>query len=468
MKNVLSALRHLVTPGVILAVISTLGFLVAFVFFYPGYRSADSDWQLCQALGECALDSWHPVSMTLVWKLLLQWTGGYVPAMLVLQLSMFWAAIYLIGLWVWGRTRSWKLAVLPFVMAFLPNVFNIIGVIWKDVHMMSALLLSVALVLHLPKKKLWIKVAGIVAVALLVGYAVSVRANAIAAVPALLVLYVSLIGWPQKHYQKALFIIAALASLVAINPIVNKISGPVISSSTVTMYAYDIVNILPSHKLASESPREIRQTLVKLSECSVLNNNKTILAFWACASQDDVKKGLSNNHQDILKGYWREVVGRYPAQYLVQKAETYGQFVFSDHGRLAWFGGGDMFNDREAEFSRVDSSISKSFRSLNQSYVEDFGYKHFSFIYKPWFWLMIGIGLMLYARRLPRYKAWVYGLSASAVLYILSYAPASVTPDYRYIYWSVIATLLACLIAAVDIYSAGKTKKKPKEKTKDD
>ena len=65
---------------------------------------------------------------------------------------------------------------------------------------------------------------------------------------------------------------------------------------------------------------------------------------------------------------------------------------------------------------------------------------------------------MICSRGLKRYKKWVYGLSTSAIIYILSYAPGSLTPDYRYIYWSVIAVLVAGIIVLVSRNKRGTTK----------
>ena len=79
----------------------------------------------------------------------------------------------------------------------------------------------------------------------------------------------------------------------------------------------------------------------------------------------------------------------------------------------------------------------------------DFGYKYFSFIYKPWFWLLAALTLMIYAKRLKEYRLWVYLLCASAIMYILSYAPGSLTSDYRYIYWSVVSVLIAGIVTTV-------------------
>ena len=147
-KNKSWSLRVFSQSPILLIAIAIIGFLISLVFFYPGYRSPDSEWQLCQALSQCDMDSWHPISMTVVWGVLLRVTGGFVPMMLILQLSMFWAGALLFSLWVWQRTRKWQLAILPLALGFLPNVLNIIGVIWKDVQMASALLLATGLVIN--------------------------------------------------------------------------------------------------------------------------------------------------------------------------------------------------------------------------------------------------------------------------------------------------------------------------------
>jgi hypothetical protein len=55
----------------VMVFIAVIGFIVSLAFFYPGYRSPDSEWQLCQAVGDCMLNNWHPVSMALMWKALI-------------------------------------------------------------------------------------------------------------------------------------------------------------------------------------------------------------------------------------------------------------------------------------------------------------------------------------------------------------------------------------------------------------
>jgi biotin transporter BioY len=89
---------------------------------------------------------------------------------------------------------------------------------------------------------------------------------------------------------------------------------------------------------------------------------------------------------------------------------------------------------------------------LLNGYVEKFASHDFGFIFRPYFWLLAAIGLFIYAlkRQAMKYRLAIVCLSLSAAIYILGYVPLVIGADYRYIYWSVIATCLAGLLAAVD------------------
>ena len=448
-KNKNWSLRVFSQSPILLIAIAIIGFLISLVFFYPGYRSPDSEWQLCQALSQCDMDSWHPISMTVVWKVLLRVTGGFVPMMLILQLLMFWAGALLFSLWVWQRTRKWQLAILPLALGFLPNVLNIIGVIWKDVQMASALLLATGLVINTyNSKKTWLRTVGAVVSFMLLAYATSVRTNAIFAILPLIVLFVFSYNKPPKLFQKVLTIVLIVVALMSVNPLLNVIFKPQHGPSASTMYAYDIVNILPASRIADEAPEQIRPTLLALSKCSIENNQRTNLVFWNCISQNEVISSFGGDGLSVLKSYWLSTIKSYPLQYISQKIETYIQFIFSDDGQSVWSIGGDIFS-QGGIYNRYNSSISRSLRSVVYGYTMDFGYKYFSFIYKPWFWLLAALTLMIYAKRLKEYRLWVYLLCASAIMYILSYAPGSLTSDYRYIYWSVVSVLIAGIVTTV-------------------
>ncbi len=448
-KNKNWSLRVFSQSPILLIAIAIIGFLISLVFFYPGYRSPDSEWQLCQALSQCDMDSWHPISMTVVWKVLLRVAGGFVPMMLILQLLMFWAGALLFSLWVWQRTRKWQLAILPLALGFLPNVLNIIGVIWKDVQMASALLLATGLVINTyNSKKTWLRTVGAVVSFMLLAYATSVRTNAIFAILPLIVLFVFSYNKPPKLFQKVLTIVLIVVALMSVNPLLNVIFKPQHGPSASTMYAYDIVNILPASRIAEEAPEQIRPTLLALSKCSIENNQRTNLVFWNCISQNEVISSFGGDGLSVLKSYWLSTIKSYPLQYISQKIETYMQFIFSDDGQSVWSNGGGVFS-QGGSYSRYNSSISRSLRSVVYGYTMDFGYKYFSFIYKPWFWLLAALTLMIYAKRLKEYRLWVYLLCASAIMYILSYAPGSLTSDYRYIYWSVVSVLIAGIVTTV-------------------
>lgn len=423
----------------ILIVGGVVGFLLTVIVFYPGYRSPDSEWQMCQAMGNCELNNWHPVSMALVWRLLLTVTSGVVSSMLFFQAGMLWLGLCLIGLFFWRKTGNRLLSALVLCIGLLPNILNISGVIWKDVQMASALVLSIGILMTVYDRKKTVKYIGIVLSFILFAYAVSVRANAIIAVIPLLPLLLHVVNPTKRWVYTAISMGFATLMLVAVNPLINRLAHPVNSSASATMYAYDIVNILPADIIYREAPEGIRDKLAELSSCSLFNSERTKLEIWDC-----VDGNILYSRYDELKTFWKKAVFSNPKAYIAQKIETYAQFVFSDDSQGIWFSGGASIGDRSR------SPVSLASRSVLYGYVHDFGYKYFPFIYKPWFWIIVSILIMAFARRAREYKIWIYCLASSSLLYILSYSVGSLTPDYRYIYWSVMASILAGALLAMN------------------
>lgn len=435
----------------VLVVMTAFGFIVSLLLFFPGFRSPDSEWQLCQAIGSCELDTWHPIAMSLLWGFLIKISGGVVSSMLFLQLLMLWLGLFLVGLYVLRSTGNKFLAISVLLIGFLPNIMNISGVIWKDIQMASSLILAVGILLNLKGRKTLTRAIGVALSLALMTYAVSVRSNAIFAVLPIVLFLMFSLEYPKKSLYKALIGVAILVIMATATPLLNHLIKPTRSSASFSMYAYDIVNILPKDQLATKAPQNIKSQLLMLSDCSLFSNESTQLAFWTCIDRSNweflAREGLGD-----LKRLWLDVVVSHPLAYLAQKVETYTQFVFSGDGQPIWNGGGEVFLGDDVR-SRSDRPISLSTRSINHSYTVNFGYKYFPFIYKAWFWMLLSSLLIIVARRLKAHKLLVYCLVSSSLLYILSYSVGSLTSDYRYIYWSVIASLVSVVLVSSSLTS---------------
>ena len=93
-----------------LVAVSILALLV--VIFYPGYMSPDSISHLEQATGVAHLTDWHPPVMTRLWGFLIRVTG-YISSMLIFQLTLLVAAMFVLSSLVYRHTRNraWALSV---------------------------------------------------------------------------------------------------------------------------------------------------------------------------------------------------------------------------------------------------------------------------------------------------------------------------------------------------------------------
>ena len=166
-----------------LVAVSILALLV--VIFYPGYMSPDSISHLEQATGVAHLTDWHPPVMTRLWGLLIGVTG-HISSMLIFQLTLLVAAMFVLSIIVYRHTRNRVWALSVYIIALLPNIMNIAGVVWKDVQMAFSLTLAVLLIWFIitSKKSLGrVAIYGIIGLALLlILYAGMLRYNALFAV----------------------------------------------------------------------------------------------------------------------------------------------------------------------------------------------------------------------------------------------------------------------------------------------
>ncbi|QHN43323.1 hypothetical protein GII36_05755 [Candidatus Mycosynbacter amalyticus] len=427
-----------------LLVAAMVGLFVSILLFYPGMRTTDTVWQLCQATGDCQLDTWHPIAMALVWSGLIYVMGGNDSGLLLLQQVFLWSGLYVFAALMFGRTRSVAKALAVFALAFVPSVLAVSGVLWKDTQMGTALLLAASLTWLLRTEYItarWLRISIATITPLLLIYAIALRVNAVAAVLPLMWLYADTL-LPQGSKRRSLMVSGvtvgiAIGSLIFVS-LLGYMTHAYKSSSTVTMYALDIVNIVPSDEIQRTAPANVRDKLVRISGCSLYAQPQTKLATWEeCSGGFKNETGFHDAHvRRELVRYWTQVVSQHPARYMAQKVETYMQFLFPDESQMV--------------FPRQDETklTSRATQSILYSYTVNFGYANFRFIYAAWFWVAVSLLCAVYITRRHR-RSTLYSpiivMLASSMLNILSYAPGSIVTDARFLYWSMLATSISVL-----------------------
>lgn len=421
-------------------------FVINVLIFYPGFMSADSIMQLSQVMGERSVTDWHPPVMVLVWGILLDITGK-VGSMLLLQLSMLWISLVLLATYVYRVSSSVKYAFLPLIVGVAPFVISISGVIWKDCHMAFALLLAAVLTLylkHLKIKKI-VRYAILTAIGLLILYACLLRHNALFAAIPLIYVAITYVMPTRMKSQRVVYTAIFVLMTFLMGSVVGGLTSARVANPSSAVMLDDIVNTLSVNDVRKVGiDDELSQTIQDaVHKC---RNRDIVFNSIAYCSGKEAGYRLSYDHPDALRMVWGYMLEHKPWEYLGFRLHAFSIFMFTPE-RLSYYwneGIEDNNLDQKVKFEDLGKSLGV--------YVIDFGYKYFSVLFMPWFWIVFNIALLGYAyKRLKTMRLFVCALSVSAVVYILSYAPVVIGVDYRYIYWSVFASLLAALLTWIDI-----------------
>jgi hypothetical protein len=421
---------------------AALGFAVTIAAFYPGLMTVDSIYQYDQAVGRKVVTDHHPPVMVWLWRGLAQLAPGPAP-MLVLHAAMMWTALAAIA--IAATRRGVRHAWLVPLAGFTPMFLGIEGAIWKDVGMAAAFLLATAM-FYAGRPRTTGEIRA-VASALPLFYGTMVRANAPAGALPLFVYAARRVRMRGRLVASLALGTAALVGCLALQWTVGRTLGVERAHFTQYIETFDLAGIQCSGGDAPIPLAFMRTVPGALPVCKVFDPIQVDFLFsggpptplWATNDPAALR--------ELRAAWWRAVIGN-PGVYLAHRARVFnammGAGVSIERRTLAL---NDSLGGARG-FPFVPNRLSAAIATTAYAAAEF----HF---FNGYAWLAIAAVVMVVTMRRLRAGRGddtdevSLALAASAIAYTLPYFFVGVAPDFRYIYWTIVATLVAAILVAL-------------------
>lgn len=410
-------------PRLLLAL---LGMILTLRAFFPGIVTSDALDQYQQAT-TFIFGDWHPPVMGFIWALTNDWVPGPF-GMLLLECFLYWGALLLISLSIPDQHK--KIALFVILLGFMPFTVGTLSHIWKDVLHAVFWLFAVGVICNiiangkLRYKKLMI----LAAFMLLIGS--MMRFNAIFGLLPLVWLLFNKIKMPNWKKAAVVLIIFPLSTIllnVTFNyGILNAAKSRVFQS----LIIFDLGGVSNfSHKDYFLEKWDDEENAKIISTC--YDSSAWDVYAWGQCSFVLKKVQDSGSWTDgSLMKKWINALYQDPGAYLKHRYENFNHLMWSPNLVL-----GDRTAENTLGFKYEKTGM---FRTLEMTtnLLKD------TFVFKPGFWLFISLVFSLYglSAKASFARDIFLALNISSFLYLLAYFFVGVASDFRYAYWSILAT----------------------------
>lgn len=405
--------------------------LILWVTFYPGFMSHDSIVQFGMSKS-LNFNDWHPPIMAWVW-----WVVGFFfpgpSGMLAVHLALVLMSVYLWWDSYKDKPRSWLIFLIP----FLPWIINFVGVLWKDVGLSFSLfaLSGLALRAITPSK-------AIIAF-ILIFYAINLRHNAIFAVFPILIL----LGFRWiKGANSIKVVIYSCATIYVCFFLGSIFNYGILQAERKKPSNYMMVDDLTFLSIVKNESLLPGIGIDEIKQCAIseTGQNNLVGKVFCLSALPGYKKAASLNSD--LKGIWLSSIFENPIDYLRFRIAAFSYLLRTPDDRpyYIWHPGID-------ENSFGLKQVPNRLTLLADRFVHKTA-KAAPFFFKPYWWLMSSIVLLMMTFVVVKTESVItaQALLVSAVFYISGYIPVTPMADFRYIYWSVIATTISFIVIVID------------------
>lgn len=412
---------------------TVFGYALTLFVFYPGIMNYDARYVYLDSLKGFYGD-WQSPVMTWLWRMIDPLAPGSASMFLVIT-ATYWLGIGMLAMSI--RRRSLALAIALPLLALAPPLFALLGVIWRDVLMASVWLLTAALVFASTTWPARPRLAAQLLALVLIVFGVLIRPNVIAAAP-LLITYAL---WPLRfHWKRAALLYVPLAvGLYAIMQIVYY--GALDASRQHPLHSIAVFDLGGITYFSGENAFPVNW---QPAELEALRSRCYDAAYWNVYWNGDCKFVMARleDEQGIfgtpaLTRAWTSAVLAHPAAYLQHRFAFFHTFLFGQHLAM-WSEDIDrapamVFQDRPT------FTMLKAVHDWLQP----------TPLFRICAWLLASLLLLIPAwrRRATPEGAFLWGVCGSAALYALSYLPLGVASEFRYVYWTVLASVVGLIVS---------------------
>jgi hypothetical protein len=421
--------RALVRARVAIAAMTIAGFALTMLVFFPGYMTNDATF-VYGFMRTGQYGDWQSPLMSMLWGLIDPLAPG--PAsMFTLIAILYWLAFGMLALTV--ACRSTTLSIVVPLLALVPSAFMLLGMIWRDILFAVIWLLAAVTVYAAadrPASRQW---PALTLALILLAVGVLLRPNSIVAAPLLL----GYLLWPRSFDWKraALLFLPALAA----------------GYGLVHLVYYGVLDVKREHPLHSVVVFDLggithftgenqfpvswsaREASLIARECYSPERWDT---YWTTEPCRFVMQRLERADDAVfgtprLAEAWLRAVAAHPLAYLQHRATVFWTFLGGSNLTLELYDVDDPI--------RASLTQRPAFRAL--VVVHERLQPTLFFRVGSWLFLAAVILAITWRRRATVPGAFAVGITSSAIVYVLTFAPVGVSSDFRYAYWCVLAAL---------------------------
>jgi len=408
-----------------------VGCLVQIASFYPGYINSDSLDQLLQARRGVYL-LYHPPVMAWVWRPLDALFPGPI-GMLVLQNAFLWSGIAII---VALASKRWFAMLGVLGIGFAPPVVAQISTVWKDSQMGAALVLAWALLLA---GRLRSSIVAVLASMPLLIYASAVRSNGpTASFPIAVLLGITLFEFfdeGSSRWKKPTA--GAIAGVLVVWAGISSNNALGVKGSMLPFqgpFLHDLVG-MSFDTGRNELPGYLQQG----PHAADLNSLRQIYRpdnfdplFWTKGRS--IFQTRDPNEARELYWRWLDAVSHHPILYLRHRL-----VLFSG---LLGIGVKDVIYPYQWQVEPNSLGITKTKGVLNKWAMLYLEVTRNSIFFRAWMYLLLTLLTVVASFRYRRARPTLLSLALSIYLYAFAYLFVTPTGAFRYIWWSVVGSLL--------------------------